>query len=731
VCYAHADESVVYPEIRWLQDQGINAWYDEGISAGRIWRTEIGESLLGATHVLFYISKHSLESDHCNREINLALDERKEVLPLYLEDVALTTDLKVGLSRVQALHRDQDEHYQQHLLNALGHVRVIEPTMPQQRLGRDEARPLIAVLPLDNLSGDPAQEYVADGMTEELISELARLSGLEVISRTSVMHYKGARPLMSTIISELGVDWVLEGSVMREANRFRVTVQLIDARTDTHHWSDRFDREARSVLALYTDVARAVASQLPLVLTSDEEQTLASAVSVNPEAYDAYLRALRLWGSAVDYRVWGQRVIEAARAVVELDSEFAAAWALLAGSYFVASQDDPHQFFPPMRQAAQKAVSLDKRLGVAHTLLGHVALKYDWNLTASDVEYELGILLSPSDVGSLLGQCESLLNQGRFAEVVPALQRMLRVAPLDRFHRPLQIGLHARARYPELALEHWADLQQLWPGFVDYPVVDVLEHLSRYEDAHRARIGYYERLGSDRLTRASEDGWARGGFEGSLRAIAATLHRPKVFLARLLAQLGEMDQAFELLETAVEAHEFMVPELSNPYCDVLRLDPRVDDLLERIGLPIAQPEHPARMADVGRIMAFRSRAPEAVSRLEGAMAASSNDVRLPRWFESMAYAHLALGDYDQTMIWAQRTLEHDLSTHAGAFANLLMASSYAQLDRTDAASEALGKALNLWPRLAIDRDLLPLFMGGDTDMRDRYVAGLHKAGFGS
>ena len=128
VCYAHEDGDIVYPEMVWLREQGTNLWYDEGISAGKNWRAAIGDSLLGARHVLFYISARSLKSDHCNREINLALDEGKDVVPVYLEAIELTSDLKVGLNRVQALHRDQDVSYQQHLLQALGlSTSTVEP----------------------------------------------------------------------------------------------------------------------------------------------------------------------------------------------------------------------------------------------------------------------------------------------------------------------------------------------------------------------------------------------------------------------------------------------------------------------------------------------------------------------------------------------------------------------------------------------------------------------------
>ncbi len=156
VCYAHNDSEIIYPEIDWLRQQGINLWYDEGISAGKNWRAAIGDSLLGASHVLFYISTRSLKSEHCNREINLALDKNMEVVPIYLEEVELTSDLMVGLNRVHALHRDQDGNYQQHLLNALGQstsngesreIIKTEDTVTgfQHRLsiGKDTARKLV------------------------------------------------------------------------------------------------------------------------------------------------------------------------------------------------------------------------------------------------------------------------------------------------------------------------------------------------------------------------------------------------------------------------------------------------------------------------------------------------------------------------------------------------------------------------------------------------------------
>ena len=247
VCYAHDDEDVVYPEIRWLHEQGVNLWYDEGISAGRIWREEIGDSIKGASNVLYYISSSSLASDHCNREINFALDQHKNVLPVYLEDIALTTDLEVGLSRVQALHRDQDAGYQQHLLNALGQTvqatlpsasrkpkfqwrRVVqtgfaaailigigwwywEEPRPPPSIDVEQATtiPSIAVLPFVNI-GDTG-DYFSDGVTDEILNRMIRLRDVRVISRNSSFAYKDSALDIREIGKQLGADYILQGSV--------------------------------------------------------------------------------------------------------------------------------------------------------------------------------------------------------------------------------------------------------------------------------------------------------------------------------------------------------------------------------------------------------------------------------------------------------------------------------------------------------------------------------------
>ena len=291
----------------WLRDQGVNLWYDEGISAGKNWRTVIGDSLLRATNVLFYISTGSLESDHCNREINLALDEGKHVIPIYIEDIALTTDLKVGLNRVQALHRDQDTNYRAHLLNSLGQSTVPIETPPKTERSRnrfpgrvgvglilallvsvvwwyfprlDERRipaPVmtealisdvadtlisIAVLPFTNMSNDPEQEFFSDGISEDLLTALSRNSSLIVRARASTFALKGTVLDLRAIGNRLDVTHVLEGSVRRSGDRIRISVQLNDVAADRSTWSDQYDFESFDIFTVQDRITQEVVGAL-------------------------------------------------------------------------------------------------------------------------------------------------------------------------------------------------------------------------------------------------------------------------------------------------------------------------------------------------------------------------------------------------------------------------------------------------------------------------------------
>jgi TolB-like protein/Tfp pilus assembly protein PilF len=609
---------------------------------------------------------------------------------------------------------------------------------PVERPDRGGAKPLVAVLPLENLSGDPEQEYVADGMTEELTGELSKLSGIDVISRTSVMHYKGGARPIPTIAAELGgVDWIIEGAVAREESRFRVRVQLVDVRRDTPVWSERYEREQASVMALHEDVARAVAAQLPIAITDRKKYALAAEFRVKPEAYDAYLRGLdHRHGGLEDAIRWAPARIADYEAAVAIDPTFTRAWVALAHARLGAAVLDPDAYYPLAKEAAERAIALDPEAGAAHALLGRRGMAQYFDLQPETVRahIEQAMRLTPDEPDSLVAYGEWLYAQERYEEVMPVTSRLLRVAPQDQLYRWYRINIFLEARLYERAIEDGNRVRKLWPDFGSIWEFNAYHQLGRFEDAWHFLRAWVERMSDNKeVLLAFDRGWTEGGYEGLFRARAVhSAIEPWFSICQIHAALGEMDRAFEWLERFVDTgNPLLLAALPFMHSfDILRPDPRFDAILARMGLKAPQPEHPARMGEVGRVMAFRGQAAEAVSRLERAIAQSPNDERLPRWQESLAYAHLALGDYDRTVSLTRQTLQHELGPHAKAFAHLLLAASYAQIGRTDNAKREVEHAVELRPRLDVDRDLLPLFMGGDADMRDRYMTGLHKAGLG-
>jgi len=420
VCYAHEDSAIVYPEMAWLCEQGLNLWYDEGIAAGKNWRSATGDSLLGANHVLFYISEHSLKSDHCNREINLALDEGKDVIPVYIQDVELTTDLKVGLNRVQALHRDQDANYQQHLLNALGQsAAIIEPqptpvtTGPKSRFAvsvvmggalllliyagwwlwqqpvdsksvaiTEKKLPSIAVLPFVNMSNDPDQEYFSEGVAEEILSLLARNQELKVISRSSAFSFKGKGLEVPVIASQLGVEHVLEGSVRKSGNVVRVTTQLIHAATDRYLWSETFDRNLDDAFAVQTEIATRVAEQLNVELLDLKPPTH----TTNSEAYPLYSQARQILSLAgtLDDTLRAKSLLDRA---IEVDPSYVPAWRELSRafehltSHGVYTEEEGNDLSDSARA---QALVLDPYDAVANAWVG-------WTLVVRDNKFEKGV----------------------------------------------------------------------------------------------------------------------------------------------------------------------------------------------------------------------------------------------------------------------------------------------------------------------------------------------------
>jgi TolB-like protein/DNA-binding winged helix-turn-helix (wHTH) protein/Tfp pilus assembly protein PilF len=296
----------------------------------------------------------------------------------------------------------------------------------------------IAVLPLMNLSGDPEQEYFADGMTEQLTTDLGQISALRVISRTSAMHYKGTTKKLPEIARELNADAVVEGAVTRAANRVRITAQLIEAPTDRHLWAKTYERDLRDVVSLQDDVAQAIAGEIRVKLTPQERIHLASARPVNPQAHEAYLRGLQELRTQTREGV--EKAIPYFQQAIALDSNDALAYAGLADAYHDQSTffRAPLEVMPKAKAAAARAIELDDTLAEAHASLGLVRLEFDWDWPGAEREFRRALELSPNDMRALSGYADYFITLNRTDE---AIENLRRAQAVDPFVSSLQIGL--------------------------------------------------------------------------------------------------------------------------------------------------------------------------------------------------------------------------------------------------------------------------------------------------
>jgi tetratricopeptide (TPR) repeat protein len=411
------------------------------------------------------------------------------------------------------------------------------------------------------------------------------------------MQYKGVRKPLREIAQELGVDGVVEGSVMRADDRVRITAQLIDARSDLHIWSDRYDRDVSDVLALQSDVARAIAERIRLELTPEEQAGLRAARPVDPRAYDAYLHGLQLRGPASLVRVWGWPVIERFERAVELDPEFAEAWAQLAAAHLtlalIGLDLQYYGEFPKARRAAERALEIDERLAAAHVVLGSLRLRCDWDFPGARRAYERALELSPSDPAALDSYVWYLLDvEGKTEDALRLSERLLRVAPFDPYYRDARVGHFFFARRYDRALGELDRVRELAPNSISLITGGLYFMLGRIEEAQRSYSAFAERCGPpcDWAEEAVENGWAESGWNGSMRAFAEAAARterfPPIGIAGAFTMAGETDEAFTWLERGYRARDpGMITLKANPLLDPLRPDPRFDDLLRRIGFP--------------------------------------------------------------------------------------------------------------------------------------------------
>jgi TolB-like protein len=291
----------------------------------------------------------------------------------------------------------------------------------------------LAVLPLENLSRDPEQEYFADGITDELITQLAKIAALRVVSRTSVQQYKRARQPLPEIALRLDVDAIVEGTILRSNDRIRICAQLIDARKEEHLWSESYERDLRDVLKVQAEVAQAIAGQVHVRLTAEEQSRLKAAPSCNPAAYKAYLRGRYFWNKRNEESLKSaKRYFEEA---IDKDPGYALAYSGLADSYFyrgyIFGQMEPREAMPKAKAAALKALELEPKLAEAHVSLALVLLFFDWDFPAAQREFQSALALNPSYATAYHAYSACLAITGRLAAAIETSKRALAVDPLS------------------------------------------------------------------------------------------------------------------------------------------------------------------------------------------------------------------------------------------------------------------------------------------------------------
>jgi TolB-like protein/DNA-binding winged helix-turn-helix (wHTH) protein/Flp pilus assembly protein TadD len=462
-------------------------------------------------------------------------------------------------------------------------------------------RVMLAVLPFENLTGDTGQDYFSDGLTEEMIAQLGRIDPehLGVIARTSVMHYKHSPEQLEQIARELGVQYVLEGSVRRDSDKVRITAQLIQMKDQTHLWARQYNRELSHVLALQGEISQEIADEIQLILGENHKQTgTAPQPALAPNAYEAY--DLYLKGQYF----WNKRTVEGFRRAIDYfqqatvkDPSYARAYAGLADSYALISgySGVPQaEFMPKARAAALRALEIDDSLPEAHAALALIVQNYDWDWQTAGKEYRRAIELNPNYATAHHWYAEHLAFLGRFDEALRESERASQLDPLSLIIAADHAVILYYSRQYDRSIEQFRAVLDMDPSF---------SRASMMTEAYVEKGLFKDALAfMERRRRLVDDGpwtWAtlayvygRSGQPVQARSALMKLEElnrhqqidPAPFLSAYIG-MGDKDQSFAWLEKAYSQHSNAMTALKvEPSYDRLRSDPRFQDLMRRVGL---------------------------------------------------------------------------------------------------------------------------------------------------
>jgi adenylate cyclase len=467
-----------------------------------------------------------------------------------------------------------------------------EKTAPSTEL--DKKR--IAVLPLISMSSEPADEYFADGLTEELISRLSLVKGLRVIARTSTMNYKGVKKRISDIGTELKVASILEGSVRKSGNRIRATMQLIDIGTEEHLWASSYDRDLDDIFAIQSEIAETVARELKVQLVESEKERLESRPTTNTEAYTLYLKGRHYWNERSEEGI--RKAVEYFDRAVRIDPKFALGYAGLSDCYHIMGHNALAEFVPSYEKAgeyADKALALDPNLAEAHAALAGVKADYHRAWGAAEYEYKKAIELKPSYSHAHQWYGVFLGSQGRMIEADVEIRKALALDPLSLIiNVNVGNGLYYFGRF-DAAIEQFKKVIDIAPAFAPayQSLIETYCRAENYEEALRAvdtitnltkqtstwslKRGYvFACMGkvaeSRELLKEAEEGYHRE-------------HLSPYGFALAYFQLGDDDAGFGWLNRAYEERDAFLPNMNVDY-EFMRLkgDPRYTSMLRKLGL---------------------------------------------------------------------------------------------------------------------------------------------------
>ena len=631
VCYAHEDSDSVYSEIAWLNDYGVNVWYDEGISPGHEWTDELASAIQGCTRVLYFVTPNSVASEHCRRELNFAQDENREVVSIHLVPTEVPPGLRLSLNNRQAIlkHELSEEEFHKRLMRvthggrgAAARTQTRRAENPQSAIrlalaaaivlflgvagvwwikARDKAlditevdpvvrmdeKPSIAVLPFANLSSDPEQEFFADGMADEVLTHLARMPELKVISRTSSFSFKGQNVDLVTIAERLDVGYLIEGSVRKVGERVRINVQLVDVAADQQVWSETYERSLSDVFEIQSQIAMRVATQLNITLLDYAPLV----EEVDPAAYAALLQAnylLSLDGPDEDVLRAEQLLNEALR----IEPDYVRAMLELARASerkefrgMVAKGDGLNH----TRELVRRAMALSSEDALANGYLGWLLMFHDHDLAAGAPYQERALQLDP-------------LNLNILRPTVPILMR------LRRFDDATRLAEYVVERDPLCVV----CLSNLAAAYIWQSRLDDAEPIVRRGIALSQELLVlmaYLRLKQNRsdevleLTERMPDVWYKvyfrtlahyglgdhQAFDAEFTTLRQRWPERRFALAIVYAYTGNTDLAFEAMAEAVDQDPdwkdaFYYQSTAADLRELLQQDPRWESFLRRYGI---------------------------------------------------------------------------------------------------------------------------------------------------